>query len=128
MNESTGSTSGQNNPDQNTQGGQEMEIRMAELAQRYLVRTAGELEELNGLVERIPGGDEATVKAIEVLSHRIRGSGAMFGFNLVSDVATEIESLAVDSKRGLQPDRLALQMRFAALLRVMTFVLNAARQ
>jgi len=105
----------------------EMERRMAELGQRYLVRTAGELEELKQWVDRIPEGDEATVKAIEMLSHRIRGSGAMFGFELVSDVAGEIEMLSVDAKLGLQPDRAALQMRLAALLRVLTFVLGAAR-
>jgi chemotaxis protein histidine kinase CheA len=105
----------------------EMERRMAELGQRYLERTTGELDELRGLVAKIPEGAEGTYKAIEVLSHRIRGSGAMFGFDLVSDVAGEIELLAVDAKLGLLPDRIAVQMRFAALLRVMNFVLTAAR-
>jgi chemotaxis protein histidine kinase CheA len=104
-----------------------MEQRMAALGQRYLERTAGELVELSTLVERVPN-DEAAIKAIEVLSHRIRGSGAMFGFELMSDVAGEIELLSVDAKLGLLPDRTVLKMRLAALLRVLTFVLSSARK
>jgi hypothetical protein len=102
--------------------------RMAELGQRYLERTVGELDQLGALVARVPQGDEAVFKSIEMLSHRIRGSGAMFGFELVSDVAGEIELLAADAVLGLHPARSTLQMRFTALLRVLAFVLRSAQR
>jgi chemotaxis protein histidine kinase CheA len=102
--------------------------RMAELGQRYLARTVGDLDELRTQVSRIHEGDAATLKSIEMMAHRIRGSGAMFGFELLSDAAGEIEMLAADAKLGLQLDRSALQARFSALLRILAFVLSAARQ
>jgi hypothetical protein len=88
----------------------------------------GELDQLGALVARVPQGDEAVFKSIEMLSHRIRGSGAMFGFELVSDVAGEIELLAADAVLGLHPARSTLQMRFTALLRVLAFVLRSAQR
>lgn len=102
--------------------------RMAELGQRYLERTAGEVNELAALVAAIPGGDPATYQSLERLAHRIRGSGAMFGFELISDVAGEIELLAADAKLGLHVDRAVLQQRFNALLRVLAFVIKAAQE
>jgi HPt (histidine-containing phosphotransfer) domain-containing protein len=87
----------------------DVQRRMAELGQRYLERTAGELLQLQSYIEQLAQGDGEAVKNIEVLAHRIRGSGAMFGFELMSDVAGEIELLA-------------------AMLRVLTFVLGAARR
>ena len=106
----------------------DVQRRMAELGQRYLERTAGELGQLQSFIEQVARGDADALKNIEVLAHRIRGSGAMFGFELMSDVAGEIELLAADAKLGLQLDRQALQMRLAAMLRVLTFVLGAARR
>ncbi len=105
---------------------QDLARRMAALGQRYLQRTVGELDELQTLVQEVVAGDVATLRNIEILAHRIRGSGAMFGFELVSDVAGEIEFLAVDAKLGLHPDRPALRARFAAQLRVLAFTLRAA--
>lgn len=106
----------------------DVQKRMAELGQRYLERTVGELGQLQTFIEEVSHGDADSLKNIEVLAHRIRGSGAMFGFDLMSDVAGEIELLAADAKLGLQLDRQALHMRLAAMLRVLTFVLDAARR
>jgi chemotaxis protein histidine kinase CheA len=75
----------------------DMQRKMAEIGARYLARTAGELGDLQRMVTQLPTGGNTTLKEIEVLAHRIRGSGAVFGFTRLSDVAGIIEMLAVDS-------------------------------
>jgi HPt (histidine-containing phosphotransfer) domain-containing protein len=105
-----------------------LQKRMAELGQKYLQRTVTELDELQSLVERVAAVDATTFKEIEILAHRIRGSGAMFGFDLISDAAFGIEMLAVDAKLELHPDRVALQARFAALARILAFVVQSAKK
>jgi len=106
----------------------DLQQRMAELGQKYLQRTAAELADLQAMIARVATADAAVFKEIEILAHRIRGSGAMFGFDLISDAAFGVEMLAVDAKLELHPDRVALQARFAALARLLAFVVDAAKQ
>jgi len=107
---------------------QSLTLHTSELARKYLERTGAEVEELHHLIERIPRGDDGVYRSIEILVHRIRGSGAMFGYNLISDAALGVESLAVDAKLGLHPDRHAVQSRLAALARVLAFVVRMQRE
>jgi chemotaxis protein histidine kinase CheA len=103
----------------------DLQRRMSELGRRYLERTAVELNELQQLIEQSTN-DAESYRKIEILAHRIRGSGAMFGFDMISDATFGIEMLAIDAKAGQHSDRNAMQARLAAHARVLAFVVQAA--
>ena len=67
---------------------------MAEIGGRFIKRTLGELDQLEQLLESARAGNAASVKDIERVSHKIAGSGAMFGFDAVSERAHELEIVA----------------------------------
>jgi len=77
----------------------EVKGKLADIAARYLKRTAGEMDELQALVGQVPAEGKPALRRIEVLTHRIRGSGAVFGFAEISTAAEAIEMLAVDQIR-----------------------------
>jgi HPt (histidine-containing phosphotransfer) domain-containing protein len=68
--------------------------QMAQIGVRYLSRTLGEMHRMEELVREVLNGSPAMLKDLEQLAHKIHGSGAMFGFELLSDHAGEIEHLA----------------------------------
>jgi HPt (histidine-containing phosphotransfer) domain-containing protein len=68
--------------------------QMAQIGGRYLVRTLGEMQRLRDLLHSVLNGSPALLKDLEHLAHKIHGSGAMFGFDAVSDHAAEIEHIA----------------------------------
>jgi HPt (histidine-containing phosphotransfer) domain-containing protein len=74
----------------------ELRRKMAAIGARYLARTQSEIGQLRTLIAQLDSGGKSTLKEIEVLAHRIRGSGAVFGFAELSDAAEGIEMLAVD--------------------------------
>ena len=76
---------------------EEMRRKFVAIGARYLARTATEIGDLQKLIARLQAGDNSALKEIEILAHRIRGSGAVFGFAKLSDAAGVIEMLAVDS-------------------------------
>ena len=88
--------------------------KMAEIGARYIARTLTELGDLERMVRQLPSGGNATLKEIESLAHRIRGSGAVFGFAALSDAAGVMEMLAVDSTLD-SVDTAANEQHFAAL-------------
>lgn len=65
--------------------------KLAELAQRYLHRTADEVTTIRATAARYAEGNGAVLHDIERAAHRIRGSGGMFGFDAISAAAGEIE-------------------------------------
>jgi HPt (histidine-containing phosphotransfer) domain-containing protein len=67
---------------------------MAEIGGRFIKRTLGELDQLRELLDGARAGNAASVKDIERVSHKIAGSGAMFGFDAVSERAQELEIFA----------------------------------
>lgn len=69
--------------------------QMTEIGDRFLRRTSGEVVHLRALLAQLRAGDAAALREIEVVVHRIHGSGAMFGFEKLSDVAYECEALAM---------------------------------
>jgi HPt (histidine-containing phosphotransfer) domain-containing protein len=87
---------------------QEMRLKMASIASRFLARTSGEIGELRRLIDSLAVNGITALKDIEVLSHRIRGSGAVFGFANISDAAGEIEILA--EKSAADQDWSALEL------------------
>jgi len=76
-----------------------MQQQLGEIGLRYLKRTLGEIATLRELLAKLRAGAGESLKDIEHLSHKIHGSGAMFGFDHLSSQAREIEIAA-----GTEPD------------------------
>ncbi len=75
----------------------ELQQKIADIAGRYIQRTAGEIGGLRELIGKVREGNAAAVKDIEHLAHKIYGSGSMFGFEAVSDQARALELAAKDA-------------------------------
>jgi HPt (histidine-containing phosphotransfer) domain-containing protein len=91
----------------------ELQQKIADIAGRYIQRTAGELGGLRELIAKVRAGNTAAAKEIEQLAHKIYGSGSMFGFEAVSEQARELELVAKDTADPQMVDR--LQVRADAL-------------
>lgn len=74
--------------------------QIADIGRRYLKRTLGEVDELRALLQAVQGGSDAALVQLGQVAHRIHGSGAMFGFDGISERAYEIELLARDGGGG----------------------------
>lgn len=79
--------------------------QIADIAVRYIKRTQGELGQLRDSLQAIRAGDADAHKQLERLAHKIHGSGAMFGFDAISEHANDVERLAGSGQRD--PDTLA---------------------
>jgi len=75
---------------------EKLNARLAELAVRYLRRTADETTEIRAAAQRFQNGEQDALHEIERAAHRIRGSGGMFGFDAVSNAASRLELAAAD--------------------------------
>jgi HPt (histidine-containing phosphotransfer) domain-containing protein len=84
----------------------ELQQKIADIAGRYIQRTAGELAGLHELIAKVRAGDSAAVKEVEQLAHKIYGSGSMFGFEAVSEQARELELTAKEAVSPQMIDRL----------------------
>jgi HPt (histidine-containing phosphotransfer) domain-containing protein len=74
----------------------DLQQKIADISRRYIQRTAGEIGGLHELIAKARTGNAAALKDIEHLAHKIYGSGAMFGFEPVSEQARELELAARD--------------------------------
>jgi HPt (histidine-containing phosphotransfer) domain-containing protein len=74
----------------------ELQQKIADIAGRYIQRTAGEIAGLRDMIARVRAGDTSAVKDVELLAHKIYGSGSMFGFEAVSEQARALELAAKD--------------------------------
>ena len=68
--------------------------QIADIGVRFLKRTLGEIAQLSGCLQSVRDGSVDSLKQLERLAHKIHGSGAMFGFDELSERASEIERLA----------------------------------
>ena len=75
---------------------EELQAKVAVIAGRYLDRVSREIEHLKTLVDSAASGDLTVVKEIEVLTHRMHGSGAMLHFDEISDPAGELEHMCAE--------------------------------
>ena len=66
--------------------------RMAELAEKFLDRTAVDIDTMRARLARV-GDDAAALAEIRNLAHRACGTGATLGFESLSDCAHRIEVL-----------------------------------
>jgi len=77
--------------------------RMAELAEKFLVRTAGEIETMRTRLAQA-NDDSAALAEIRNLAHRACGTGATLGFESLSEFAHRVESLAASQPPGSQAE------------------------
>ena len=75
-----------------------LQQQIADIGTRYLRRTLGELSQLRAHLEQARSGAAEAVKEIERMAHKIHGSGAMFGFDAVSERADELERVAAEGR------------------------------
>jgi HPt (histidine-containing phosphotransfer) domain-containing protein len=100
----------------------ELQQKIADIAGRYIQRTAGELAGLRDLIAKVRTGNIAAVKDIQQLAHKIYGSGSMFGFEAVSEQARQLEVAARGTIDAQMIDKLelhadALEQQVQAALR-----------
>src|SRR5512138_995771 len=71
-----------------------LQRHIADIGKRYLKRTQDEVEQLRALLQEVRDGSGSALTQLGQMAHRIHGSGAMFGFDGISERAYEIELLA----------------------------------
>jgi HPt (histidine-containing phosphotransfer) domain-containing protein len=71
---------------------------------RYIARTLGEMDSLKDTAQQALNGSPSAFKDVEHLAHKIHGSGAMFGFDRLSECAGEVEHIAGFLVKGEGPD------------------------
>jgi HPt (histidine-containing phosphotransfer) domain-containing protein len=78
--------------------------RMAELAAKFIGRSARELESMRDGLAQLDAGRIEAVGDIRHLAHRMCGTGATLGFERLSDCAARIEQLIGSCPAGTPPD------------------------
>ena len=77
---------------------------LAQLREKFLARTRGEMAAIRAQAEAIRGGDAGAFATLEQLAHRIYGTGATLGFDALSGCAGKIERLAEAAKKAAAVD------------------------
>jgi len=89
--------------------------RMAELKEKFIERTQGELQTLRASFASLEAGDLGQVDTIVQLAHRMTGTGATLGLDALSDRAHQLERLGDAQARGSPPDASTLIALAAAI-------------
>jgi HPt (histidine-containing phosphotransfer) domain-containing protein len=113
----------------------ELKQKLNSIGDRYIARTLGEMARLTEMSQQALSGASASFKDVEHLAHKIHGSGAMFGFDSLSECAGEVEHIAgflvngegPDEYRTLSADTLREKLR-AAVARLDEFARAAAQE
>jgi chemotaxis protein histidine kinase CheA len=106
----------------------ELQNKLDVIALRYLERTQGELVQLRAHIERACLGDAAAFAAVEVLAHKIHGSGAMLGFTQLGGFAGQLEELMVKYRRAAATAPQTLNNELLMLLSNIEAALAEARK
>ena len=72
----------------------QLRSKLTEIGGRYITRTLAEIEQLKAFSDSAAMGSEDALRELGTLAHRIRGSGAMFGYHAISKSAEAVELLA----------------------------------
>jgi len=78
-----------------TDGEEQLREQVKVLGEKFLVRTEGQITTLREQLLRVRAGDREAMGVVQELTHKIHGSGAMFGFAKISECAGELELLSV---------------------------------
>jgi len=90
-----------------TDGEEQLREQVKLLGEKFLLRTAGQITTLREQMLRLRAGNRDALVMIQELTHKIHGSGAMFGFADLSERAGEMERLVVAGATGTEAlDRL----------------------
>ena len=89
--------------------------RMAELKEKFIERTQGDLKTMHASLAALEAGDSAPLDSIVQLAHRMTGTGATLGLEALSDRAQEVERLAEAVPAGSPPDAAAMAQLRAAI-------------
>jgi HPt (histidine-containing phosphotransfer) domain-containing protein len=89
--------------------------RMAELKEKFVERSHGDLSTLRASLAALAGGDSTALETIEQLAHRMSGTGATLGLEALSERAQHLERLAERHAPGSPPDAGALSGLGAAI-------------
>jgi HPt (histidine-containing phosphotransfer) domain-containing protein len=73
---------------------EQLRSKLSEIGGRYITRTLAETEQLKALSESAATGSQDALRELGTLAHRIRGSGAMFGYHAISNSAEAVELFA----------------------------------
>jgi len=108
-----------------TAGPGEAQIRtqLGVLAEKFLQRTSGQLVIMREQLAAVAAGDRQALQMIEELAHKIHGSGAMFGFPLLSECGGELERFSADCQPEPEPAN-----RLRELLERLAEALDATRR
>jgi len=88
--------------------------RLAELAEKFIERTRGEIETMRQAVGALASPGSPALGEILHLAHRITGTGATLGFDAVSERARHLELLVAAQPPGVACESaLAEQIRSA---------------
>jgi chemotaxis protein histidine kinase CheA len=88
------------NEDAKAKAERQLREQVAALGVKFLQRTQDQTTALRELLGSLSNGDESVLPRMQELSHKIHGSGAMFGFEEVSRCAGEIEQLCYDRRQA----------------------------
>ena len=101
--------------------------RMAELKEKFIERTHGELRTVQGSLAALEAGDTSALHAIVQLAHRMTGTGATLGLEALSERAQEIEKLGEAQRAGSPPDA-AARSRLGAAIGALAAELDRTRR
>lgn len=79
-------------------------VRLAELAMKFLDRSAVDIAKMRDALTRLDSGEAGAVGDIRHLAHRMVGTGATLGFETVSELSFTLEQLAESCAPGVLPD------------------------
>jgi HPt (histidine-containing phosphotransfer) domain-containing protein len=79
---------------------EKLQQQLAQIGARYIARTISEMPRMHELLNLSLTSSPAMLKDLEHLAHKIHGSGAMFGFDTLSDHAAQVEYLAAFLAKG----------------------------
>lgn len=78
-------------------------VRMAELAEKFVARTTGEMVSMRAQLVKLSAGDLRALTEIRNLAHRACGTGATLGFESLADCALRVEQLAESQSPETSP-------------------------
>jgi chemotaxis protein histidine kinase CheA len=89
--------------------------RMAELAEKFILRSRDEIAILRSDLTRLGDGDAAALAEMVHIAHRMGGTGATLGLDALSMHAQRVERLANAQQPGAVPDSEALRQLAGAV-------------
>jgi chemotaxis protein histidine kinase CheA len=102
------------------------QARMAELAKKFLDRSAGDLVVMRADLAKLAQGQREAVTDLRQLAHRMVGTGATLGFETIAARAHDLESIAEGCAPDSVPDE-DIRGRFSTAMDALEAELRRAR-